>query len=103
MGEGRWISVVDGLAKVKGTETIAGSTLTMGQAVQNVVRFAGVGIVAASRMASENQARLLGRPGVTGRIVTGSLADLVVLDEDLSVQATMAGGAWIHRDESVAA
>jgi N-acetylglucosamine-6-phosphate deacetylase len=101
MGEGHWISVVGGLAKVTGTDTIAGSTLTMGQAVKNVVRFAGVGIVAASRMASENQARLLGRPGVTGRIVTGSLADLVVLDEELTVQATMVGGTWIHQDESV--
>ena len=99
IGEGRRITVVDGLAMVAGTDTIAGSTLTMDKAVQNVVRFAGVGIVAASRMASENQARLLGRPGITGRIVTGSLADLVVLDEELTVQATMVGGRWIHQEK----
>ena len=102
MGEGRFISVVDGLAKVKGTDTIAGSTLTMEQAVKNVVRFAGVSVVDASWMASTNQARLLGLPGVTGRIVTGGLADLVVLDEELSVRATMVGGAWFHRDHSLA-
>jgi N-acetylglucosamine-6-phosphate deacetylase len=99
MGEGRMITVADGLAKVTGTDTIAGSTLTMEQAVKNVVRFAGVSVVEASRMASENQARLLGLPGVTGRIVTGGLADLVVLDGELSVRATMVGGDWFHRDD----
>jgi N-acetylglucosamine-6-phosphate deacetylase len=101
MGEGRFITVAGGLAKVAGTDTIAGSTLTMEQAVKNVVRFAGVSVVEASRMASENQARLLGLPGVTGRIVTGGLADLVVLDEDLSVRATMVGGGWGYRDDAV--
>jgi N-acetylglucosamine-6-phosphate deacetylase len=101
MGEGRFITVANGLAKVTGTETIAGSTLTMGQAVKNVVRFAGVSVVEASQMASENQARLLGLPGVTGRIVTGGLADLVVLDDDLDVRGTMVGGDWAYRDDSL--
>jgi N-acetylglucosamine-6-phosphate deacetylase len=71
----------------------------MGQAVKNAVRFAGVSIVDASRMASANQARLLGRSGITGRIVTGSLADLVVLDDDLDVRATMVGGRWVHQQQ----
>ena len=101
MGEGRFITVANGLAKVTGTETIAGSTLTMGQAVKNVVRFAGVSVVEASQMASENQARLLGLPGVTGRIITGGLADLVVLDDDLDVRGTMVGGDWAYRDDSL--
>jgi N-acetylglucosamine-6-phosphate deacetylase len=52
-------------------------------------------------MASENQARLLGLPGVTGRIVTGGLADLVVLDDDLDVRGTMVGGDWVYRDNSL--
>ena len=99
MGEDRWITVADGLAKIRGTDTIAGSTLTMGQAVKNAVRFAGLGVVEASRMASENQARLLRLPGVTGRIVTGGLADLVVLDDELSVVATMVGGDWAHGED----
>jgi N-acetylglucosamine-6-phosphate deacetylase len=103
VGEGRLITVAGGLAKLTGTDTIAGSTLTMEQAVKNVVRWAGVTVPEASRMASENQARLLGRPGVTGRIVTGALADLVVLDEELAVQATMVGGEWVHRGEDAVA
>ena len=95
------ITVADGLAKVKGTDTIAGSTLTMEGAVKNVVRFAGVSIVEASRMASENQARLLGLPRLTGRIVTGGLADLVVLDDELTVQGSMVGGSWAYRSDAL--
>jgi N-acetylglucosamine-6-phosphate deacetylase len=30
--------------------------------------------------------------------VTGGLADLVVLDDDLAVQGVMVGGHWIRRD-----
>lgn len=100
-GEGRVITVADGLAKVQGTRTIAGSTLTMEQAVKNAVRFANVSVVEASQMASTNQARLLGRPGITGRIVAGSLADLVVLDDELIVRATMVAGDWVYRDDDL--
>jgi N-acetylglucosamine-6-phosphate deacetylase len=103
MGAGHLITVADGLAKLTGTEIIAGSTLTMERAVRNVVHWAGVSVPEASRMASENQARLLGRPGVTGRIVVDGLADLVVLDDELTVLATMVGGAWVHRDEDALA
>jgi len=102
MGEGRFITVAGGLAKMRGTDTIAGSTLTMEKAVQNVVRFAGLTVAEASRMASANQARLLGVPGLTGRLVVGSLADLVVLDDDLAVQGVMVGGNWIRRDGDLA-
>jgi N-acetylglucosamine-6-phosphate deacetylase len=103
MGEGHLVTVAGGLAVLTGSDTIAGSTLTMEQAVKNVVRWAGVSVAEASRMASENQARLLDRPGLTGRIVADGLADLVVLDGDLTVRATMVGGDWIHRDDAFSA
>jgi N-acetylglucosamine-6-phosphate deacetylase len=98
---GRWVTVSGGLARLTDTGTIAGSTLTMAQAVRNAVRFAGVSVPEASRMASATPARLLGLPGVSGRLVPGDLADLVVLDEGLAVRATMAGGRWLHRDDAV--
>jgi N-acetylglucosamine-6-phosphate deacetylase len=101
LGPGVRVTVTDGLARLPGTGTIAGSTLTMDQAVRNVVRFAGVDLVAASRMASETPARLLGLPGLTGRIEAGSLADLVVLDHELIVRATMVGGTWVDHAEPV--
>jgi N-acetylglucosamine-6-phosphate deacetylase len=54
-------------------------------------------------MASATPARLLGLPGVSGRLAPGDLADLVVLDDDLAVRATMVGGRWIHGDDAVPA
>jgi N-acetylglucosamine-6-phosphate deacetylase len=100
---GRSVTVSGGLARVTGTGTIAGSTLTMDEAVRNAVRFAGVTVPEASRMASATPARLLGLPGISGRLVPGDLADLVVLDDGLAVRATMVGGRWIHRDDTVPA
>ena len=98
LGEGASITVTSGRATVQGSETLAGSTLTMGQAVKNIVAFAGVSVVEASQMASTNAARLLGRSDTIGEISTGHLADLVVLNSELDVCATMVGGNWAYRD-----
>lgn len=93
--EGETITVHGGRATVKGTETLAGSTLSMEVALKNAVAFAGVSVVEASQLASSNAARMLGRSDI-GTIATGALADLVVLDGDLDVRATMVGGVWVQ-------
>jgi len=70
--------------------TLAGSILTMDAAVRNAVAL-GVSIEDALRMASTVPARVLGMSG-KGRIAVGADADLVLLDEDLRVRATMVAG-----------
>jgi N-acetylglucosamine-6-phosphate deacetylase len=92
---GRRVSVAGGRATLAGGGSIAGSTLTMERAVQNAVRFIKVSVQEAIAMASTNSARLLGMGGRKGEISAGSDADLVVLDEALAVQATMAAGQWL--------
>ena len=92
---GRPVSVADGRAVLAGGESIAGSTLTMEEAVQKAVRFLGVTVEQAILMASANSARLLGMQGRKGEISAGSDADLVVLDDVLAVQATMVAGQWV--------
>ncbi len=92
---GRPVSVVDGRVVLAGGESIAGSTLTMEEAVQNAVRLLGVTVEEAIVMASANSARLLGMEGRKGEISAGSDADLVVLDDRLAVQATMVAGEWV--------
>lgn len=91
---GRRVAVADGRAVLANGESIAGSTLTMEEAVQNAVRFLGVTVEAAVLLASTNSARLLGMQGRKGEISPGSDADLVVLDHALAVQATMVAGQW---------
>jgi N-acetylglucosamine-6-phosphate deacetylase len=90
---GRPVEVKQGRAVLKGGASIAGSTLTMEAAVQNAVRLLGVSVEQAVRMAATNSARLLSLP--KGEIAAGLDADLLVLDENLAVQATMVAGEWL--------
>ena len=64
--------------------TLAGSTLTMDQALRNLVQKLGLGLVDASQRVSTNAANYLGATD-RGRLQTGAWADLVVLDRDLQI------------------
>jgi N-acetylglucosamine-6-phosphate deacetylase len=90
----RSVSVSAGRAELAGGGSLAGSTLTMDLAVRNAVEFLGVSVEQAAVMASTNPARLLG-VGSKGVIAGGADADLVVLDDGLTVRGTMVGGAWV--------
>jgi N-acetylglucosamine-6-phosphate deacetylase len=90
------VRVRGGRAELADSETLAGSTLTMGAAVRNAVRLAGLPLADALRMASATPARVLGLEGSKGALAPGFDADLVVLDDALAVTATMVAGAWVH-------
>lgn len=72
--------------------TLAGSILTMDRAVANMVQRVGVSLPDAVQMASFNPARLHGLHPAKGSIAAGKDADLVVLDRELDVAATIIGG-----------
>ena len=71
---------------------LAGSILTMDQAVRNAVAFGGLTPAAAVHMASAVPARAAGRQGA-GCLAVGADADIVLLDLDLNVEATFVNGA----------
>jgi N-acetylglucosamine-6-phosphate deacetylase len=91
------IEVIEQVARVRGTSTIAGSTATMDKLFRGV---AGLGqdrdaaLVAAVQMTSTTPARALGLRRV-GSLRPGADADLVVLDDDLRVTRVMADGKWV--------
>lgn len=89
------VVVQDGAARLAGGHTLAGSTLTMDEALRRAVVNLGLPIEAASAAASMNPARVLGIDDRTGAIAAGLDADLVVLDDDLYVQRVMRGGSWL--------
>lgn len=91
---GRRVTVRDGVARVAGGESIAGSTLTFDTAFRRAVRGA-VAITEAVEAASTTPARLLGLDDTTGSIRAGLSADLVVLDAQLRVEAVMRRGDWV--------
>lgn len=92
------VDVVDGVARVAGTDTIAGSTATMDQVFRYAVIHSGLprdeALMAAVRQASINPARALALP-CTG-LVPGAVADLVVLDADLAVTGVLRRGSWVE-------
>lgn len=92
------VVVEDGDAKLASDGTRAGSTLTTGQALKNLVRFTGEGPEKVLPLLTENPADLLGLPR-KGRIAPGCDADFVVLGEDLTVLRTIVGGRTVYTAE----
>jgi N-acetylglucosamine-6-phosphate deacetylase len=84
------VEVRDGVAR-RSDGVLAGSTLTMIQAVRNLVDL-GVPLERAVDAASAVPARVLGLPGA-GRLAPGSGADVVVLDDALEVRRVLCAGA----------
>lgn len=90
------IDVESGVARVRGTSTIAGSTATMDQLFRML---AGLGtdrdaaLLAAVQMTSTTPARALGLDHV-GSLKPGNEANLVVLEHDLRLGEVMRHGAW---------
>ncbi|WP_332848105.1 N-acetylglucosamine-6-phosphate deacetylase [Massilia sp. S19_KUP03_FR1] len=70
--------------------TLAGSTLTMDQALRNLVSL-GLDLADASRRVSTNAADYLGET-TRGRLAPGCFADLVVLDRALNIKAVYIEG-----------
>lgn len=83
---------VDGLARLKGTDTIAGSTLRMNEGLRILVEEALVPFDAAVNSCTLNPARCLGVDGRKGRLAAGYDADLVVLEDDYRVNVTYCRG-----------
>lgn len=92
------VDVVAGVARVGGSDTIAGSTATMDRVFRFAVTHAGLppeaALLQAVRQSSINPARALGLP--SDGLTPGAYADLVVLDGDLAVRGVLRRGQWIY-------
>ncbi|WP_034266428.1 N-acetylglucosamine-6-phosphate deacetylase [Actinospica robiniae] len=89
------VRVRDGEARLAEGDSLAGSTLTMDAALRNTVHLAGVPLADAVISASLTPARALGLADRIGSIEVGKQADLVVLDQDLRVQAVLRNGEGV--------
>ena len=85
------VTVRDGEARLA-DGALAGSVLTMGQALRNMVELAALPIETALPLATTIPARLLGVGDSKGRIATGYDADLVVLSPRLEIERVIVRG-----------
>ena len=91
------VEVADGVAHLAGTATIAGSTATMDRVFRFALTHCGLperdALALAVAQSSINPARAVGLP--CPALVPGAVADLVVLDRNLSVSAVLHRGDWV--------
>lgn len=88
------VTVTDGTARLDGSGTIAGSTLTQDAALRLVVR-GGLPLAAAVAALTTVPARAVGARGRYGSLRPGAAADAVLLDEGLHVRAVWVDGVRV--------
>lgn len=90
------VTVLDSLATISGTSTIAGSTLTIDAALRRAILEAHLEPVAAIEAVTLTPARALGLDGHLGLLAPGYAADAVVLDAEWAVTSVWAAGCRLH-------
>lgn len=93
---GQVVIVKNGEARLE-NGTLAGSVLKMNNAVKNVMKFLGLSLEEAVRLATVNPAKNLGIYDKVGSIKEGKLANFVILDKELNVVETVREGKSIYK------
>jgi len=88
--------VVDDTSARLADGTLAGSILSLDQALRNLVEVTGCALPEALATLTTTPARAIGVDRERGRVQAGCVADLVLLSADLHVQATVAEGEIVH-------
>lgn len=96
---GQEVEIRDGAA-VNQEGHLAGSLLTLAEAVRMAVEWAGIPLMQALRMATLNPACLVQVENRKGRLFEGGDADLVVLSESLEIEAVYIGGRHVRMSGS---
>ena len=84
--------ISDGTSARHDDGRLAGSLLSLGQAVRNLIAFTGCSLQEAITTVTEVPASVLGIEHQRGRIAPGHIAELVVLTPDLQVVSTILRG-----------
>jgi N-acetylglucosamine-6-phosphate deacetylase len=93
----RRVYLEEGVPKLE-DGTLAGSILSMDEALRNVLDFTGCTVPEAARMAAATPARLIGEGERKGRLASGYDADVVVLSPEFSVEAVYKDGSQVYSD-----
>ena len=97
----RAVTKIGGKIVLAGTDTLAGSALSMNMVYQNAAKFAPLTLSELSKISSLNAAKILGKDADIGSLEVGKLADLVLMDAESTVQATMIEGEWKYVNDEL--
>lgn len=92
----RTITIRDGIVRLP-DGTLAGSTLTMERALRNLLAATGEPLAALWQTSSLNAARAIGVSNRKGSLEVGKDADLVLVDDAINVEMTVAEGRVVYR------
>ena len=105
VGDGRYrlgnldVDVIEGVARMAGGKSLAGSTLTLDVAVARAVQEVGLTPLAAVEAATAVPARILGVDDRFGRLEPGYVGDAVLFDKDWQVHAVWIDGRPVGEGE----
>lgn len=91
------VTVIDGDARLTVGNTRAGSTLTTGKALRNLLQFTDKPLEEIIDLLTKNPAKMLGIYDQRGSIDVNKLADLIVLDKNYEVTDTFVEGNLIQK------
>lgn len=93
------IRVVDGQAKIKGGQTLAGATKLLDHNYRGLLRYSNLSQEEVAAACTLNPARSIGLSD-RGSIRPGKRADLVILDSEHCVRMTIVKGEIVYRADS---
>ncbi len=93
---GQRVIIEDGVAKMPDRKAFAGSVATTDRLVRNMITLADVPLPTAVDMQTRTAAKIIGKSDVTGSLLEGRLADLILFDHHIDVSLTMVGGNILY-------
>jgi N-acetylglucosamine-6-phosphate deacetylase len=89
------------VAKLTDRSAFASSVATMDQLVRNMVKFVGLSVLEAVKLATFNPAKMQGLEGESGMIAVGRKADLTVFDDKINIRLTVVDGKIVFKDQDI--
>ena len=84
------------MARLTGTQTLAGSVATMDQAVRTVWKLTGLPLAEVVKSATETPARIMGVHDRKGAVHEGYDADIVIFDNNVEVLHVLQAGTTVQ-------
>ena len=98
---GLGVIVEDGVAKLPDRSSFAGSVATADRLVRTMLQVAGVSLINTIQMITETPARIMKINHKKGKLQIGKDADILIFDENITIEMTMVNGKIVYQKESL--